>query len=214
MKKFYALFLSIILTISMINIDAMAADEVIETGDTIVYTIPEEQVQAEHQRQLKEHIKSLGISEDECIFLPEGISLLNDMDNYKTESSEVRYASVSGWAGNQPPQGVSISSGGLIHYSPSGGGNVSVSVAFNNPFGSVSVSIPLGRRSDAVTGYSASIPPTGNWKLWVRNVYSVQTFIGYQKYWVDDFTGYVWREFTRTTNKAISEVNLTTIRVK
>ena len=98
MKKIISLFMCIILTISIYNVDSMAAEsQVIETGDTVIYTIPYEQVQAEHQHQLKEYMNSLGLSDDEYIFLPEGISLMNDIDDYKTEASEVRYVHTTSW---------------------------------------------------------------------------------------------------------------------
>lgn len=184
-----------------------------EFAETTTYLIPKAEVEAEHQRQLEEYLSGLNLVEGEYMVIQENIVPFSDMNDYKTEWSETRIANVTGWAGNQPSGGIHISSGGTIFYSPNGGANISVSVSFSNPFGSLGISLPLGNRSGAVTGYSANIPSYGYWKLWVNNGYSVRKYIVYQRVWVDDFTGYVWREYSSGFSKSLYNVGLTPRRI-
>lgn len=103
---------------------------------------------------------------------------------------------------------MSISPSGSIHYSTDGGGSVSVSVGFPPPFGSVGLSLPLGRKVDGVSGYSVDITSPGRYKLYVRKTFEVRSYIIYKKVWVDDFVGYVWQEYSGGTTQSMKALDL------
>lgn len=210
-KKWFCLFMAAVI-LCLTSVGAKASSESISSG-TVVYQLSEQEVEAEHQRQLEEQISALGIEEGEYFIVKDGIEPLNDISEYKTEYSDTKYQTISGYAGNQPPGGVSIPQGGSIYYSPDGGGEKSFTVSFGGGYGSVAISLPLGVRTSGVAGYSANVSGPGYWKLWVDNQYSVRAYIMYKKeYYSDGAFGYTWKKFSSGFTKSLYRVRLTPIK--
>ena len=188
--------------------------------DRQVYIISDEDRIADQERQIRETLNQLGIEIHELgnVIASNARTIgqtRNDgLDDYQIVFSDYYYPVASGFASGQPTAGIHITTGGTIYYSDTGGSTVSVSVSFPLDFGgAVNVTLNLGRKTSTVSAYSVNIPDYGYWKLYVNNTYQVQKYIIYHREWVDDITGYVWREWSGGMTKTLYQVMLDPIRI-
>lgn len=106
--------------------------------------------------------------------------LLN-LDTYHSETVETKYVSGSGYAGNQPANGVRFTTGGSFFWAETGGPTLDASVTFSDPLQIVSVTIDLGVKSNSSTGYIVNVPSTDAfYKLHVYKVMRVDKYVTYQ----------------------------------
>lgn len=173
----------------------------------------------EHNRQMNEQLKEMGI----CSFgygrgdIQFGkpvigiVSPKNDISDYKIVYSECKYPESGGFIGNQPKAGTRITSGGYLYYTEGGGPSISFSASFGKPYGSVSFSVAIGQQSS--TGVGVSIPSTGYWKIYATKKYEVRSYVIYRRTYVDDFTGYVWKEYSGGYTKVLYQSTYKPIKV-
>ena len=216
-KKLLSVVLAIAMSASLM-VPVFAVTEGADGADTLVKTYEIYSSEEEWEAALREHIaislEERGI-ESGTVYLPGDPMLANNIDDYKTEVVSTKRVVVSGYAGNQPAGGVCInsSSGGAIYYTPNDGPTASVSVAFGDPYGVVSVNFELGKRVSEVSQYSANIPGFKYYRLYADNTYTVSHYIVYKRVWVSDMEGYQWKEYSSGQQKVLYSVKLTPIAV-
>lgn len=145
------------------------------------------------------------------VYFPGDPMPINDVNDYKTVVVAQGVARASGYAANQPPNGVKFEAGttGYIYYSRLAGTEVTVSVTLRNLEGTISgtvqVKLPLGRQTptldtstdgSGVCGYMVPIAGGAYRKLWVVKNYNVVEYVTYKWGWVNDMVGYDWQEFS------------------
>ncbi|MBW4828606.1 MAG: hypothetical protein KZY61_05570 [Clostridiaceae bacterium] len=155
------------------------AEEVKDKFLMYEYIVPEEEVRAEEERQIKEieeHLKSLnGIENDDYVVLPR-----NNPNDYVHKYGPTRIATIRGFAGNQPVKGRKFSSGGGFYYSSKGGPTASASISFPSPFNVISISANLGQSGSS--GVYVAVPNrTDYFKLYIEKDFQVKPCIIYKK---------------------------------
>lgn len=104
---------------------------------------------------------------------------------YKNQYGKKVKKTFGGFAGNQPPGGSKFPTGGGFYFSDSGGPSATLRIAFNAPFGTMSVSVPLGKSSTG--GKFVSVPDkTHYFKLYVAKTYDCVPYIT----WKTDANGH------------------------
>lgn len=184
-----------VLLIVILIPNLVLAQENYDVDKVVVYKNPmsESEMQAERERQVKEHIEKLLLEENNRNIFGDGsIRPFNDPSDYKTEYGTSKRAFAGGFAGGQGSAGHMFPSGGGFWYTESGGPTASISVSFPKPFEAVSFSINLGETGTTGTFYN--VPPDSNnfYKLYVEKEYEVTPYVIYRRTWIDDFTGYQW----------------------
>lgn len=205
MKKGLVLVL-IVVIMSAFPIESFASEN--ENAEIINLYSSQKELDAAIIKDITAQLEQKGIPTEDNVIVLNGIVPLNDLSDYKTEIVATRNTIASGYAGNQPTGGVMFNSnkGGTINYSPSGGPDVTCSVSFGDPYGIISVSIPLGQRTTSVTDYSLSVPGGKYYKLWVDNTYTCKKYIVYKKVTTD--LGTEWVEWSGGVSKTLYRVKL------
>ena len=184
-KKLLSVVLAIAMSASLM-VPVFAVTEGADGADTLVKTYEIYSSEEEWEAALREHI-AISLEdrgiESGTVYLPAGGVCINS------------------------------SSGGAIYYTPNGGPTASVSVAFGDPYGVVSVNFELGKRVSEVSQYSANIPGFKYYRLYVDNTYTVSHYIVYKRVWVSDMEGYQWKEYSSGQQKVLYSVKLTPIAV-
>lgn len=166
MKKFVALFVALIMVCPL---SFALIPDANKTTSSITYQVSEEEIERNLQAQVDAYINSI-------------VAPQSDRDyTYHTETVETKYVSGSGYAGNQPTNGVRFRTGGSFFWAESGGPTLDASVTFSDPFQMVSVTIDLGVKSSSSTGYVVDVPTKDAfYKLHVSKVMRVDKSVTYQ----------------------------------
>ena len=208
MKKISFLMCLSILLSCIFSITSLAAssevdkerEPVNERKEIIVYqtSMTDEEIEAEHRRQVTEYMASLGIDENEFIFAEDGISPLNDVADYMTTSSEQVLVSKRGLCGGQDPGGLKIVGGGYAYFTKTGGPSLNTSVSFESKYGTLSVGIPMGTQTGiGMGGVMVPIPNYRYWHVYSTCTYKVQAHITYKKQYNENGApGYTWVKYS------------------
>ena len=125
------------------------------------YVVPEQ----EQERSLQESIQAIMAKKSMTREVPE-------YSSYDFVPIATKYATASGYAGNQPSYGTRFPTGGGFYWSNGGGPTVSVSVSFSVPSTPISVGISLGNSSSSAK--FVTVPNTVNYfKLKSERTYKV-----------------------------------------
>lgn len=76
----------------------------------------------------------------------------------------------------QPKNGTSLKKGDYLYYGESKGTNQSLSVSVGGGYGSVSISVPLGKNSSKSSGHALRIPHKGKWKITGKKQYKLTVY--------------------------------------
>ena len=168
----------------------------------------QEEIDKATMDDIERQLLLMGINPEENTFLLHGVSLRNDIGEYRTRVLSTKIVNVTGYPGNQPSGGIKFSSpqGGSFNYTPDGGPSKSVSVNFGSPYGTTSVSFTLGKRTDEVTSYSLSVPGYIYCKLWVEKKYECKKYVVEKKVYND--VGYEWQEWSGGVSQILISADL------
>lgn len=83
----------------------------------------------------------------------------------------LKYATVRGYAGDQPTKGYYRKTGDSLIWNPKGGPTASVSVSIGTKVISVSAGLGFGGTSGVGTAFR--VPSNGNWKIYTQKKYKV-----------------------------------------
>ena len=166
MKRYLALLVALVMACPVSLALIPDANKVV---NSVTYQVPEEEIEQNLQAQVDEYISRL-------------VSTKSDRDyTYHSETVETKYVSGSGYAGNQPANGVRFTTGGSFFWAETGGPTLDASVTFSDPLQIVSVTIDLGVKSNSSTGYIVNVPSTDAfYKLHVYKVMRVDKYVTYQ----------------------------------
>lgn len=199
MKKilFFLLLASVIIFIPRFTSNVVSADTLLESdGKTVIFQMTEEEIEAEHKRQIEAEVFRLTKSsnlKDDGVIRP-----FDDPSDYRIEYGTRKVGSVEGFAGNQTT-GVRFPTLGGFYYSTSGGPTTTLNLSFPEPYDWLSLSVPLGNKSTSGI-YVAAPNTTDYFKLSVIKDYSVQPYIVY-RYTYDTNLGYnTWQVFNKSHN--------------
>lgn len=165
MKRFTAMLLASLLCLALC-VPAVAD----EKSEKIVYTVPEEVIDAQYEKQMTAIINEIKASRttrggDDYYYILE-------------ETGQKTYTrSVGGFAGNQLPGGYRFRTGGAFYWTNSGGPTVSTSVTIGGTVVPVSVSFGISSISEGTgsTGEVVYVPDTDNYyKLYITKIMEVR----------------------------------------
>lgn len=175
MKKRLLILLLALIVVSSGFVNPIFAEDVqykiIKENETI---IPEEVRLKERTKQVKEFEEKL----------KEEIEPHSQYSyEYKTEYSPIKYVTVSGELGGQPPGGSQFESGGGFYYSRDGGPTVTANVSIGLPeIPSITFGVSLGYVTEGVSGYFINVPDRINhYKAYAEKTYEVQVVASYRR---------------------------------
>lgn len=151
-RKIGAIILILMLGPIICNfVDSYAMERKTENGTEYVEIIPKWIKDAEIERQIEEGLKRRGM-----------IQPLDDRNYiYENETVAVKYITLSGYVGNQPPGGTRFATGGAFYWVPDGGPTATGTVTFSVPYKMLEVTIQLGAIGKAQgVGLEVLVPDT------------------------------------------------------
>lgn len=211
--KVLSLMLCLVMLFSMsINVFAKEASD--NSVTIYVNDMSKEEIYAEHMKQIRQYCRELGMEDDEnsLIAFDDGVMLLDQDDNYKTTYSKTYRKTFSGYAGNQPSGGTRFSTGGGFYYSESGGSTCTLNVGFGGEYGTISVSVPLGKK--ASSGYYVNVPDKVNYyKLYVSKEYDLMAYKLYHREYDYNTDSYYWKYMSTNVSKIFISQTLSAKKV-
>lgn len=205
MKRLMLLFLTCVLVLSSFSL-CFAEAAVEEENHVVTIERTQDELDAIHEKNLENALRKMQCKDQ---VMSKGSKAGFDDGEYRTVWSSPKRTKLSGFCGNQPPEGTRFQSSGGFYISKTGGPSCSTSVKFSAPFKGATITIDLGKVKSG-GGVYVNAPDTKHYfKAKCTKEFEVKSYIVYRKPSPNE-AEYV---YTRGTSEALKKEDYVAVRV-